>query len=100
MFLDPMQIDTRNVSAEGEDWDDGEGQEGLDVREGRQQRPVLRGNSINFHNIDGLRSLMVAWKKLVNTSMNFRREAKQHLQRRVNFANEGGGSRFSPNRHN
>ena len=43
---------------------------------------------------------MVAWKKLVNTSMNFRREAKQHLQRRVNFANGGRGNRFNSNRRN
>ena len=74
-LADPMDIDcmrekgeTRRESAEelGED---------CVVGEGRLRRPVLRGNPINFHNIDGPRSLMVVWKKLVGTSGAYRREA-------------------------
>ena len=48
---------------------------------GRFQRPVLRGDTINFRNIDGPRSLMTAWKKLVSTSPSFRREASEFLSR-------------------
>ena len=48
---------------------------------GRFQRPVLRGDTINFQNIDGPRSLMTAWKKLVSTSPAFRREANDFLSR-------------------
>ena len=57
MFPDPMQIDARSVGPE-EGWE--EAPEELEMGEGRPQRPVLRGNSINFRNIDGPRSLMVA----------------------------------------
>ena len=49
---------------------------------GRFQRPVLRGDTINFQNIDGPRSLMTAWKKLVSTSPTFRREANEFLARK------------------
>ena len=49
--------------------------------ESRSRRPVLRGNTINFQNIDGPRSLMTAWKKLVATLSSLRREASDFLSR-------------------
>ena len=42
---------------------------------------MLRGDTINFKNIDGPRSLMTAWKKLVSTSPSLRREAEGFLSR-------------------
>ena len=90
-----MCIDTQVVRNEDDVWgmdeDNGSSRyEDLWFGEGRVRRPVLQGNSINFRNIDGPRSFMVAWKKLVNTSMTFRREARQHLQRRVTFGGPRG----------
>lgn len=49
--------------------------------DGRFQRPVLRGDTIQFKNIDGPRSLMTAWKKLVSTSASLRRESELYLSR-------------------
>ena len=49
--------------------------------DGRYKRPVLRGDTIHFQNIDGPRSLMTAWKKLVSTSPSLRREAQDFLVR-------------------
>ena len=53
----------------------------LGMGDGRFQRPVLRGDTINFRNIDGPRSLMTAWKKLVTTSPTLRRESETYLSR-------------------
>ena len=78
-LADPMDIDCvrRNEGENVDPW--AELEEGCVVGEGRLRRPVLRGNAINFRNIDGPRSLMVAWKKLVGTSGSYRREAQQYL---------------------
>ena len=81
--MDPMQIDHIGATS-GEEFglnlhEDGD-QEDYLLGEGRSRRPVLRGNAINFHNIDGPQSLMTAWKKLVSTSANFCRESNEHLR--------------------
>ena len=34
----------------------------------RQHKPVLDQDAIRWQNIDGPRSLMIAWKKLISTS--------------------------------
>ena len=51
-----------------------------------QSKPVLDRDSIKWHNIDGPRSLMVAWKKLVGTSSRFRQESQEFLRRRSQFS--------------
>ena len=51
--------------------------------EGRSHHPVLRGDTIQWRNIDGPRSLMTAWKKFVGTSTFFRWESSDYLQNRV-----------------
>ena len=52
----------------------------------RQAKPVLDRDSIKWHNIDGPRSLMVAWKKLITTSSRFRQEAQDFLRHRPRFS--------------
>ena len=47
-----------------------------------QLKPVLDRDSIKWRNIDGPRSLMIAWKKLVATSSRFRQESQDFLRRR------------------
>ena len=47
--------------------------------DGRFQGPVLRGDTIQFKNIEGPRSLMTAWKKLVSTSVSLRRGSELYL---------------------
>ena len=51
--------------------------------EGRSRRLVLRGDTIQWRNIDEPRSLMTAWKKLISTSAFFRRESSDYLRTRV-----------------
>lgn len=41
---------------------------GFHQGDGCLQRPILHSDIIHFNNIDGFRSLMTAWKKLVSTS--------------------------------
>lgn len=48
---------------------------------GSFRRNVLQGDKILFKNIDGPRSLMTAWKKLITTSSQYRDESRQFLQR-------------------
>lgn len=45
---------------------------GLRQGDSRYRRPVLRGDTIRFQNIDGPHSFMTAWKKLVSTSPSLR----------------------------
>ena len=49
------------------------------VSQGRSRHPVLQGDAIVWRNIDGPRSLMTAWKKLVTTSAFFGRESSDFL---------------------
>ena len=51
--------------------------------EGRSRRPVLRGDTIQWRNIDGPRSLMTAWKKLIGTSTFFHWESSDYLRSRA-----------------
>lgn len=46
------------------------------------RRPVLQQDKIVWQNIDGPRSLMTAWKKLISTSVVFRQESQQYLRGR------------------
>ena len=58
-------------------------EDAMPLGEGRTRRPVLRGDTIIWKNVDGPRSLMTAWKKLVSTSSLFQREARDFLRSRV-----------------
>ena len=72
--FDPMEVDVHErqarkpIHCDGND-DDFVVDYGFRQGDGRFQRPVLRGDTIQFKNIDGPRSLMTAWKKLVSTSV-------------------------------
>ena len=81
-FHDPMEVDVHSDQIQCSLRDGSSSrdylkqqEEELEIGEGRMRRPVLNGNSINFRNIDGPRSLMTAWKKLVGTSVSLRHEA-------------------------
>ena len=51
-------------------------------------RPVLSGDRINYHNISGAKTLMMAWKRLVETAPSFRREAIGFLRKFRTHAHE------------
>ena len=61
---------------QGHSWGFRQGEHGS---AGHFQRPVLNGDTINFQNIDDLRSLMTAWKKLVSTSLALRWKATDFI---------------------
>ena len=48
----------------------------------RELKSVLNRDSIIWSSIDGLRSLMIAWKKLVTTSSRFCEQSQDFLQKR------------------
>ena len=50
------------------------------VGNSRQHKPALDRDAIRWQTIDGPRSLMIAWKKLIATSARFRQESKDYLQ--------------------
>lgn len=54
----------------------------------RHPRPVLDRDLIRWQNIDGPRSLMVAWKKLISTSSRFQQESREFLQRRPGYSHQ------------
>ena len=90
-LVDPMDVNhiQEEEGRKDDPWEKLE--EGCAIGEGRLCRLILRGNSINFKNIDSPRSLMVAWKKLVGTSGPYQREAQQYLQGRAMGGDRGGG---------
>lgn len=49
------------------------------LRYGFQGKRILDGNKILFQNIDGPKTLMIAWRKLVSTGEGYRREAARYL---------------------
>ena len=51
----------------------------------RQLKPMLDWDSIKWQNIDGPRSLMVAQKKLIATSSQFRKESQTFLRHQLQF---------------
>jgi hypothetical protein len=86
VLFDPMEVDAhsqrdRDPLAPPVPPDDWAVDFGFRQGEGRSRRPVLQGDTINFKNIDGPRSLMTAWKKLVSTSPSLRREASDFISR-------------------
>lgn len=47
----------------------------------RGYKPVLSGSRINFGNISGVKTMMIAWKKVVEGNESIRRESMEALQR-------------------
>ena len=83
-LFDPMDIDVHSHRPNGSAFpdelaDDLPIDHHLGLRDGRFHPPVLRGDTINFRNIDGPQSLMTAWKKLAMTSPMLRRESEAYL---------------------
>ena len=48
--------------------------------EDKKFKPIFNGRKINFENISGPKTLMVAWKKLISQSSNFRKESEVFLK--------------------
>ena len=48
--------------------------------EERKFKPIFNGRKINFENISGPKTLMVAWKRLISQSNNFKRESENFLR--------------------
>ena len=45
-----------------------------------EYRPVYSGSRIHYQNISGPKTLMMAWKKLIDGSPEFRKESENHLR--------------------
>ena len=63
-------------------------EEDCQVVEERKFKPIFNGRKINFENISGPKTLMVAWKRLISQSNNFKKESEAYL-RNARTWNEG-----------
>ena len=57
-----------------------EEEEDCQVLEERKIKPIFSGRKINFENISGPKTLMVAWKRLISQSNNFKKESENFLK--------------------
>ena len=84
---EPMDIGMMEETEGESDYEDEECQ----AAEERRYKPIFNGRKINFENISGPKTLMVAWKRLVSQSNNFKKESESYLKN-ARARNEGAAA--------